>query len=191
MPTKAREILENKNGEIRLMSSGVTIKVTPFPSGMWSKINARCQRDFPDPPIPKKTINVLGGTEEVDDLENSSYKEAKQVTDNKRNNFLGESVLDICVEVDMDQWESKIKRIEQRTEPYPEDPDDRRVRFLSEYAIRSAGDWQFVFASALEQTQVTDQEVSERINNFQRKVARSTDNGVEAPGVDEVKRVDV
>lgn len=190
--TKARELLQQKEqGERRVMTSGVEVLVRPFPSGLWEKINQRALKDFPEPTIPKKTIEVLGGTEEVDDLNNPEYLAQKQKVTNQRNNFLGEAILDLCVEVDMEKWEKEIKKIERYSDPYPTDPDERRLRFLSDYAIRSAGDWQFVFASAIEQAQATEPEVAERIDSFQHKVAQSANNGATPPGTNEVKRLDV
>lgn len=193
MASKARELVEKEkqSGESRVMSSGVEIIVRPFPGGLWEKINARARRDFPDPVPPKKTIEVLGGTEEVDDYSDADYLEKKRLSELGRNNFLGEAILDLCVDLDMSKWQSRIKRIEMRSELYPEDEDDRRVRFLSEYAIRSAGDWQFVFASAVEQTQTTDPEVLERIDSFQRQVERNQTNGASSSSVEEVERLDI
>lgn len=190
--TKARELLQQKEqGERRVMTSGVEVLVRPFPSGLWEKINQRALKDFPEPIIPKKTIEVLGGTEEVDDLNNPEYLVQKQKVTNQRNNFLGEAILDLCVEVDLEKWEKEIKRIERYSDPYPTDLDERRLRFLSDYAIRSAGDWQFVFASAIEQAQATEPEVAERIDSFQHKVAQSGSNGAAPSGIDEVKRLDL
>lgn len=163
----------------------------PFPAGLWERIHARAARDFPDPVPPKKTITVLGGVEEVDDLAQPDYVEAVRLANARRSNLLGEAVVDLCLQLDLEKWESEIKRIEKYTEPYPTDPDERRMRFLTDYALRTAGDYEAVMTIAVTQMTVTDPEVSERINSFQRQVAQSTGNGTAAPGADEVVRLDV
>lgn len=190
--TKARELLQQKEqGEKRVMTSGVEVLVRPFPSGLWEKINQRALKDYPEPVPPKKIIEVLDGTEEIDNLTDPDYLAEKQKATNQRNSFLGEAILDLCVEVDMALWEKEVKKIEKYSESYPTDPEERRLRFLEEYAVRSAGDWQFIFASAIEQTQATEPEVAERIDSFRDKVAQPATNGATPSGLDEVKRLDI
>lgn len=193
MPSKARDLLEKEkvNGEKRVLSSGVEVLVKPFPGGLWEKIQARAKRDFPDPTPPKKEIDTFGGKETVDDLNDADYLTARRQAELERTNLLGEAVLDICIEVDMSKYEAQIKRLELYTDPYPDDPEDRRVRFLQEYVVRSEGDWGFIFASAIEQVQATDPEVSERIESFRDKVSRPVDTNGKTPSPDEIVGVDV
>lgn len=195
MASRAREALkEQESGEGRVCSSGVTIRVRPIPAILLRRLEAKINRDFPDPLPPKKTIEVLGGTEEVDDLNNSDYIREKNEIALKRIELQGEAILDFCVDLEggIEAYNAVIARIEKRAgEAYPTDPDERRLLFLSEYAIRSGVDWQFVFASAVEQTQATDPEVTERMDSFRGKMARPKTNGHAPPGLDEVERLDL
>ena len=195
MASKAREAEEKlTSGESHICSSGVKIWVRPIPPQLWRRLLAKVEKDHPYPPIPKRTIEVLGGTEEVDDLTNPEYVAQKRAVDEARINDQGEALLDYCVDIDggLEQYNSKITRIEKRTdEKYPTDLEDRRIQFLNEYVIRSAGDWQFVFGSAVEQTQATDPEVSARMDSFRDNVARPETNGHSPSGTIEVERVAV
>lgn len=179
----------------KTLSSGVTVRVLPFPAGLWDKINSQIQTEYPDPVPPKKTINVLGGTEEVDDLDDPEHKrkalEAKTARDNASGKVIGEATLDLCVQVDLAPYESAIKRLEKYTDKFPSDPDERRIRFLTEYAMRSRGDYEAVTFSAVTQMAIGDKEVAERVSSFQDNVARSEPSGNGTSGTDEVKRLEV
>lgn len=179
----------------KTLSSGVTVRVLPFPAGLWDKINSQIQADFPDPVPPKKTINVLGGTEEVDDLENPEYKqkalEAKTARDNASGKIIGEATLDLCVLVDLAPYEGAIKRLEKYTDKFPSDPDERRIRFLTEYAMRSRGDYEAVTFSAVTQMAIGDKEVAERVSSFQDNVARTEHSGNGASSLNEVIGLEV
>lgn len=195
MASKAREALEKvESGESHVCSSGIKIWVRPIPSTLWRRVLAKVEKDHPYPPVPKKTIKVIDGTEEVEDSTNPEYLAMKKAVDEARINDQGEAIIDYCVDVDggIEQYDSKIARIELRTdEAYPVDTEDRRILFLSEYVIRSAADWQFLFASAIEQTQVTDPEVSARMDTFRDNMEGSKANGNAPSGPAKVKRVAV
>lgn len=179
----------------KTLSSGITVRVLPFPAGLWDKINSQIQVDYPDPVPPKKTIQVLGGTEEVDDLENPEYKqkalEVKTARDNASGKVIGEATLDLCVQVDLAPYENAIKRLEKYTDKFPTDPDERRIRFLTEYAMRSRGDYEAVTFLAVTQMAIGDKEVAERVNSFQDNVARTATNDNGASSTDEVIRLEV
>jgi hypothetical protein len=195
MVSKVRDALEKQtSGESRVCSSGVKIWVRPLPAILLRRLETKISRDNPDPTPPKKTIDVLGGTEEIDDVNNPDYLEQQRLVNLKKIELQGEAILDFCVDVEggIEAYADVIARIEKRTdEKYPVDPDERRMQFLSEYVIRSGVDWQFVFASAVEQTQATDPEVSERMDSFRDKVARPETNGAAPSGADAVKRLDL
>ncbi len=53
-------------GKKHTFSSGITGIILPFPALRFEKLQKAAIRKFPVPKPPKKTINVLGGTEEVD-----------------------------------------------------------------------------------------------------------------------------
>lgn len=168
-------------GESKTLSSGVTVIVIPFPPGLLQRINS----DHPDPVPPKKTIKVLDGTEEVDNLKDEGYILAKEEVTRERNSLLGEAVIELCVEVDLGKYASQIKKLEKYTSTYPDDIDERRMRFLQEFALRTRGDYEVVITSAITQIAISDQEVQERIATFQSDLQRSTPNGTQAHGTNE------
>lgn len=190
MVSKAREALEKvESGESYVCSSGVKIWVRPIPAILLRRLEAKINKDFPDPVPPKKTIKVLDGTEEVEDLSNPEYVEAKSMANAKRIELQGEAILDFCVDLNggIQAYESMIARIEKHaSEKYPTDLEERRIQFLSEYAIRTAGDWGFIWVTAIEQTQVTDPEVSKRMDSFRDKVSGDKTNGATPSSIDEV-----
>src|SRR3990172_10045886 len=100
---KAREA-QKFIGESKTLSSGVTVTVIPFPPGLLQRINS----DHPDPEPPKKTIEVLGGTEEVDNLKDEDYLTEKESVTTQRNSLLGEAVIELCVEVDLKPYTKEI-----------------------------------------------------------------------------------
>ena len=169
-------------GESKILSSGVTVIVIPFPPGLLQRINS----DHPDPIPPKKTIKVLDGTEEVDNLKDESYVLEKEAVTTQRNSLLGEAVIELCVEVDLSKYAKQITKLEHFTSPYPDDADERRMRFLQEYALRTRGDYEVVITSAITQIAISDEEVQERIATFQADLSRGSTNGAKAPGADEV-----
>jgi len=195
MASKAREALEKvESGESHVCSSGVRIWVRPIPALLLRRLEAKIAIDYPEPIVPKKTVEVLGGTEEVEDLNNAEYQEAKSAINIKRIELQGEAILDFCVDLDggIEAYASTIARIEKQLgETYPTDLEERRILFLTEYAIRNGSDWGFVFASAIEQTQVTDPEVSKRMDSFRDKVAQPKTNGTTPSSPNEIERVDL
>lgn len=187
--TKARELLETGPEKITL-SSGVTVRVAPFPAELWSDLNAKAWKEFPDPDPPKKVIKVVDGTEEVDDEADPSYVKAKKEARKARNNLLGDAIFDLSVEVDLDQYTGQLKRLERYTD-LPEDPDDLRIAFLKKYALRTIRDWEAVTVSAVSQMMVSDPEVAERLKFFRREVERAAAADADAPGAAEGERVEV
>lgn len=183
---KPREV-QKFIGESKTLSSDVTVIVIPFPPGLLQRINS----DHPDPVPPKKTIQVLDGTEEVDNLKDEGYILEKEAVTTQRNSLLGEAVIELCVEVDLKLYAKEIKKLEKYTSPYPDDTDERRMRFLQEYALRTRGDYEVVITSAITQIAISDEEVQERIKSFQSDMALSSTNGHKASGANEVKRVAV
>ena len=178
---------KKQSGKEITLSSGVTVTILPFPLGLLERIN----RDNPDPVPPKKTITVLGGTEEVDDEKNPEYIAEKSQVAARRNTKLGEATIEFCVDCDMAKHEREIKRLEKITSAFPDDPDERRSRFLTEYALRTVNDYSLVIMAAINQSTLTDTEVSERIATFQSDLSQRAVNGTQTPGTHEVERLDV
>ena len=174
-------------GESKTLSSGVTVIVIPFPPGLLQRINS----DHPDPVPPKKTIKVLDGTEEVDNFKDADYLAAKDEVTSQRNSLLGEAVIELCVEVDLKSYAKEITKLERFTSPYPDDTDERRMRFLQEFALRTRGDYEVVITSAITQIAISDEEVQERIATFQSDLSRPATNGAKAPSTNEAKPVEV
>jgi hypothetical protein len=174
-------------GESKTLSSGVTVVVIPFPPGLLQRINS----DHPDPIPPKKTIKVLDGTEEVDNLKDKGYLDALDEVTRVRNSLLGEAVIELCVEVDLGKYTKEITKLEKYTSPYPDDLDEQRMRFLQEFALRTRGDYETVITSAITQIAISDEEVQERIATFQSDLSRSPTNGAKAPGANEAVTLEV
>ena len=184
---KSREPIKKVDGKEVILSSGVKINVT----ALAPKFLTRLQEDYPDPIPPKRTITVLGGTEEVDDLENPDYLEQKREVDTKRNTILLEAIIELCVSCDLTPHEGVIKRLEKFTSPFPVDPDERRIRFLYEYALKTQLDYINIQATAIEEISVSEEEVRERMNSFQSNMAWSTTNGSQTSSPNEVVGVAV
>lgn len=189
-----KELNEGYTEEV--LSSGVKVKILPFPARLWEKIHERALREFPEVKPPKKTINVLGGTEEIDDFKNPEYLVTKSETDKQRNGLqsklIGEATLDLCIEVDIQPYEAELKRIAKYSdEVLPIGETELKIYFLESFALRSRGDYERVVSMAAGLMAVGDKEVAERINSFRDNLAQSTPNGTHAPGLDEVQRVEV
>lgn len=189
MTKKARELI--KNYEEKELSSGITVIIRPFPPGLFESINTQAFRLFPDPQPPKKTIAALGGEEVIDDTNDPGYLQAVAAMQTKRSNLLGEAVLDLCVELDLEPYRDTIRRLEKYSGDFPDDPNERRLKFLTDYALRTKGDYEAVMVSATTQTMIDDPEVSERIELFRGQVAQSANNGAVTPGPDAAKRLAV
>jgi len=179
---RVREL--NGNGKLTF-SSGISVDMLPFPAGMWEEINIRAFEDFPDPVPPRKTINVLGGTEEIDDLENSDYKASVEKVGRERTGLLLEAILDICPQLNLSEWEPRIKRLEKYTRKFSEDVDERRIEFLTRYVLRTKSDYENLMLSAVSQILVDDPEVSARIQYFQSQVEGATASHLNAPSATE------
>lgn len=169
------------------LSSGVTVTVLPFPPGLMERIG----KDYPDPTPPTKEIAVFNGTESVPDLNDPTYKEELERVQAARNRAFLEAAVEMAVEVDISKYESVIKRLEKVVSSYPDDSDERRSRFLREYALRTNGDYGSIIAIAVNLVSVGEEEVQERMASFQGKLAQRATNGTEAPGLEEVVGVAV
>ena len=134
---------------------------------------------------------VLDGTEEVDNFKDETYLAEKESVTAQRNSLLGEAVIELCVEVDLKPYAKEIIKLERFTSPYPDDTDERRMRFLQEYALRTRGDYETVITSAITQIAISDEEVQERIATFQSNLSRPATNGAKAPGSNEAIPVEV
>jgi len=192
--TSPKELNEGYVEEV--LSSGVKVKILPFPARLWEKIHERVLREFPEVKPPKKTISVVGGTEEMDDFKNPEYLVTKSETDKKRQGLqaklVGDATLDLCVEVDIRPYEAELERISNYSgEPVPDNPTERKIYFLTDFAIRNRSDYEKIGSISVTLMAVGDAEVAERINSFRDNLAQPTPNGTYAPGADEIQRVEV
>lgn len=188
---RARELNgNNKNDEITF-SSGITVEMLPFPAGLFEEINIRAFQEFPDPIPPRKTIEALGGTEEIDDLDNPEYKAAVKRVGQERGGLMLEAVLDICPQINLSQWESKIKRLEKYTRPFSEDVDERRIEFLTRYVLRTKPDYENLMYTAVARVLIDDPEVSDRIKYFQSNMEGAVASYTDAPGSSEGQRLEI
>ena len=166
-------------------SSGVTVLYGPFPHGLYWDIMGRTLDEHPDPEPPKKTIEVLGGTEEVDDPEDPAYLAQLNAARLARANLLGEAVLETCVEPKggLDQYEPLIKRLEDKyvQDPAPEDETERRAWFLAKYVMRTTDDWKLI-GKVQRFSQIDDEEVRRKAEQFPGDVEGPEGDGADAPG---------
>jgi hypothetical protein len=189
--SEGRDLLQEGPEEITL-SSGVTVVVSPFPTGMHNNLQAKLLDEHPDPKPPKKTIEVVDGTEEVDDLNDPNYLQELAKARRKRNDIFAEAVIEFSVRVkDMDEWADTVQRLESYLGKRPKNLSECQLWFLSNYGFRTKADYQRVVTSALSQALIEDKEVARRLETFQGDVARSTDNGAGPPGTDDDERVEV
>jgi NADH:ubiquinone oxidoreductase subunit E len=182
--SKARKLIEEELSSELTLSSGVAVTILPFPSQLYPKLNARALAEHPDPEPPMKTVEVVDGTEEVPDEENEEYQEALREARNARQSLLLEAILDFCVEVDMDQWGDELARLERYVGEMPEDPVDRKIEFLNQFAMRTRGDYELVATTATAQMMAGSPEVAERLKSFRGEMAQPAGDDADAPGVD-------
>lgn len=134
------------------MSSGVTVRYGPFPGSLYYDLMAKALEDHPDPEVPQKEIEVLGGTEWVDDEDEPAYKAELRKARNARWDLVGKMALDLCVEVpgwESGEWKDVTDRLidvygAKVDGKVPETDAERRMAFLLKYAIRTAEDWEIV-----------------------------------------------
>lgn len=173
------------------LSSGIEVQVYPFPANMYNQVMAKGLDEFPDPDPPKKVVKTFDGEEETDDVDNPEYLAARRAAQNSRTNLLAQAVFDLCVQLDITEWEPTIKRLEKYSPKFPEDADDRRIAFLERYAVRTKDDYQLLMIAATEPVMVSDKEVEQRLKMFQSNVARATAAQAETSGPDAGQRLAV
>lgn len=178
------------------LSSGVTVRFTTFPLRLYQKIMAQAEEKYPTPKPPKKKIKTLTGDEVVDNLTEPKYVAKAKAIQDERNQYTGERIgtaaLELCIQVDLPSYEELITRLEKLSgEIFPENPYERKAKFLSDYALGSLGDWEIATAIPLAMMGIRDKEVAERIDSFRGDVARSETNGTQASSADAIKWVDV
>lgn len=189
---KARELLENGNGpEEKTLSSGVVVSIAAFPVGLFEDLNVKSIELYPDPPPPKKTIKTLGGDEEIDNLDDPDYLAEVRKVKNQRGALISEAVLDICVQLDLTPWESTIRRLEKYAPKFSDDPEERRLEFLTRYALRGKSDYTLVVTSAMAQMIADDAEVAKRLESFRDQVEGAAASDNETPSAPEGERVEV
>lgn len=180
--------------EVKL-SSGITIKILPFPARLFEKFQERALEKFPDPVPDKKEIEAFGGPETVDNIDDPEYIMAMSEADGKRSRFISEKVLEFllefCVELELAEYEEIIKRLEKYTGAYPDDPIERKIQFLSDYAIKKKSEYELLISSSLTQTFIDDPEVAKRLSSFQNQLAQTTADESDASGADAKERVGV
>lgn len=172
------------------LSSGITVLYGPFPAGMYWDIMDRALQDFADPEVPYRTIEVLGGTEEIEDPEDPEYQKALLKARQAQNKLMANAVLDFCVEVKggLGPWEDIIELIARKyaslSDPLPEDPRERQSWFLKKYAMKTADDWRLI-GKVQSFSQIDDDEVRLRAEQFPGDVAGPEGDGAAAPGAAE------
>jgi len=167
------------------LSSGVTVLYGPFPHGLYFDVMGRALEEHPDPEPPTREIEVVDGTEEVEDLDDPAYRAALEKARLARWNLLGEAALEMCVEVKggLGPWEPVIQRIADKfsSDPLPEDPIGRKAWFLAKFAMRTRDDWKLI-GKIQRFSQIDDEEVRRKAEQFPGDVAGPEGDGADAPG---------
>jgi len=165
-------------------SSGVKGLYGPFPHGLYWDIMGNALDQYPDPEMPKREIEVLGGTEEVDDDKNPQYLEDLRKARLARYGILVEASLDMCIEIEgwPEQWADELqKTIKYAAQPPPEDPDKLKIWFLEKFALRTKEDWKII-GRIQRFSQIDDEEVRRQAEQFPGDVEGPEGAGVDAPG---------
>lgn len=148
-------------------TSGITVEVKPFPAGLWTKLIDRALREYPDATPPMKTVEVVDGTEETEDLQDAGYLAAQAAAQDARQTIVGNAVLKYCVFFVDDSWEEWVPMLEEdRGEPYPENATERRIQFMEEFVFRSKEEFSLVGELAMAQMLIDDEEVMARVRSF-------------------------
>lgn len=194
---KSRGLTATRDFEDIKMSSGVMIRVLPFPLGIYEKIQANVISNYSDPIPPKKTIQVVDGEEEVDDLTDPVYLAEKERVDREKKQYTAEHImehlLDFCLEIlpGLDHYESTIARLEKLHGQFPVDPYDRRREFIKTFAVAKKSEYERLAFASLSLSLIDDPEVAERLRVFRGDLARSADIEPDASGPDEDERLEV
>jgi hypothetical protein len=136
-------------------SSGVTVKLVPLAPGLHKMIVQKTLTDFPDPEPPG------------DGEDRAPYIQALKDARRQRASQVGEAILELCVSVDLEAWEPTIATLERVTGPFPEDPFDRKLTFLTGYALRTAGDYDLTMVGIARLAMRRDPELAAEIENLQ------------------------
>ena len=172
------------------LSSRVAVRYGPFPDGLYWDIVSRALEEHPDPEPPTKEIQTVTGPETVEDLDNPEYQRELKAARNLRYASLGEAALEMCVEPEGD-WEPIVLRIAKKwaKDPPPEDPLDRKVWFLTKYALRTRKDWGGLVGAITNFSQIEDEEVRQRVEFFRGDVAGAESDVPDAPGPADQQRL--
>jgi len=186
-----------ENWKTMVMSSGVTVRYGPFPGSLYYDLMAKAFEDHPDPEIPQKEIEVLGGTEMVDDEDDPEYKTKLRIARNARWDMVGKMALDLCVEPVgwPEEWAEVTGRLidvygAKVDGKVPETDAERRLAFLLKYAIRTADDWEIV-RKVQRFSVIDDEEVRRQAESFPSDVEGAEGSGPDAPGPAEQHGVEV
>ena len=173
------------------LTSGVEVQAMPMPGGAWERLQARGLELFPDPEPPKKEIKTsFGETEEVDDLEDQTYLANKRRAESERSDWVGKVVLRRYIKVDLEQYEDIIKELDADF-GLSEEPGQRKLDFLTWYAIQTQADTSTLMLHAMYGSVLGDEEVAKRLDFFRRSLARGSGDEPDAPGADEEDGLDL
>jgi len=161
--------------------------VAPFPVGLYNRLQIKSLEDFPDPEPPKKIIEVVDGTEETDDLDDPAYLAAVQEATRNRLARFAEAIVQVCVDIDLDEWKDDIKGIEKFAGEAPKNRGDLVAWFLENYGCRVSEDYAAITESAMRQTLISSKEVQQRVRFFRDDVEGNSPDELahDAPGAGE------
>jgi len=173
------------------LTSGVEVEALPMPGGAWERLQGRGMELFPDPEPPMKEIKTsFGEMEEVEDLEDPTYLAGKRRAESQRSDWIGKVVLRRYIKVDLEQYGKIIKELDEDF-GLSEDPAERKLDFLTWYAIQTPADTSTLMVHTVYGSVLGDEEVAKRLDFFRRALARSPGDEPDAPGTDEEDGVDL
>ena len=173
-----QEFIDRKFGEF-------TVRVTPFPTGLFEKLASQSEQKFPYPAVPEKEIETFGENEIIQDTEDEEWLKQKKLIDEQRKKYSGTIVfqymLDSCLEVlGYDQMLKKIKRLEKIGIEF--DPDNLQGDFITSHLVRTQSEYTMLITDSLGLTIIGDQEVAERLNSFQDNMERQRTVNIDPSG---------
>lgn len=152
-----------------------TLRVLPFPPGMYDAINNDVLEEYPMPDVPMVEVKSFAGSDDAPELmaddKNEEYLAEVAAVEATRTRVVAEKILGFvlneCLEVvDVNKMNRDIKRLTKYTS-YPDDEQERVIKYVSTYILTQQAHYSRVIKSSLKMTVAGNEEVEARIDSFQ------------------------
>ncbi len=172
-----------------------TLRVYPFPPGMYDAITSNILAQHPDPEVPKIKVASFAGSdedeekmEEMDDYDDPEFVKARDEITKVRETALAEVILEFileeCIEViDTKKMKSDIKRLSKFV-TYPDDEIEALSMYVTTYLLSTEVDYSKIITTSLKMTVAGNKEVGERLDSFQDRVQRGELDDGSSPSVE-------